>query len=164
MLFLLKQRIRKIKTIVFDFDGVMTDNTVIVDQFGNEAVIVSRADGLGITILRELGYSLLILSSEQNQVVSVRSAKLGVPCITASSCKGEALKNYMQKDGLLSKEIMYVGNDYNDISAFALAGCIVTPSDAHHCVKRLSNLRLKTPGGAGVVRELAEVMKKHSQQ
>ena len=156
-----KKKIQNVKTIIFDFDGVMTDNTVIVDQNGKESVTVSRADGLGIGILKKLGYTLLILSSEANSVVHVRANKLGIECIQGADNKGEILKDYAKKVEAQLNEIMYVGNDLNDIPAMEIVGLSVCPNDAHNCARKIADIVLKSRGGNGVVRELADILNKY---
>ena len=71
----------RIKMIILDFDGVMTDNRVIVMQDGNEAVTCSRSDGMGIQQILTEGVVALVLSTEANPVVQARCNKLGIPCI-----------------------------------------------------------------------------------
>ena len=90
-------RAKDIDLIVYDFDGVMTDNRVIVFQDGTEAVIVNRADGLGVECLRALKIPQLILSTETNAVVNARALKLGLEAIAASKDKKSALKNYCEQ-------------------------------------------------------------------
>ena len=157
----IKGKIQKIKIVVFDFDGVMTNNTVIVDQDGRESVIVSRADGLGIGLLKRLGYKLLILSSESNPVVQARANKLQIECIQGAGDKGEILKHYVNKNDASFAEIMYVGNDLNDICAMKIVGCSVCPRDSHLCAKKVADIVLNTSGGNGVVRELADILNKY---
>ena len=110
-----KKQLRQIKLAVFDFDGVMTDDTVYIDQFGHEMVRVSRADGLAINILKNRGVSLLILSSEINQVVEKRAEKLNIPVLHGMSDKVAALKQYVIDNGIDLQQTLYVGNDLNDI-------------------------------------------------
>ena len=71
---------KKIKLIVYDFDGVMTNNKVYIDQNGNEMVAVNRADGLAIAEIKKIGIEQIIISTEKNKVVSVRARKLDIPC------------------------------------------------------------------------------------
>jgi 3-deoxy-D-manno-octulosonate 8-phosphate phosphatase KdsC-like HAD superfamily phosphatase len=66
------RKMTKIKVIIFDFDGVLTDNRVLVFDDGHEAVLCNRTDGLFIGLLKERGYALFIVSKEQNPVVTVR--------------------------------------------------------------------------------------------
>jgi len=80
--------------IIYDFDGVMTDNKVYVDQNGNEMVQVNRADGLSIAEIKKLGIKQIIISTEKNPVVSVRARKLGIPCLQGIDSKKDALMDY----------------------------------------------------------------------
>ena len=77
----------KIKIICYDFDGVMTNNKVYVDQYGKEMVQVNRADGLGVEEIKKLGIEQIIISTEKNPVVSARASKLGIKCLQAINNK-----------------------------------------------------------------------------
>jgi len=70
-----------IKLIAYDFDGVMTDNKVYVDQNGKETVQVNRADGMGVSEIKKLGIEQIIISTEKNPVVSARAKKLDIYCL-----------------------------------------------------------------------------------
>ena len=89
--------LNNIKLIVYDFDGVMTDNRVIVREDGIESVIVSRADGMGVGIIMEMGIPQVILSSETNRIVSFRAKKLGIPVLQGVDDKKTALLNYCKE-------------------------------------------------------------------
>ncbi len=109
-----------LKSIIFDFDGVLTDNRVFCDSNGNEFVACSRADGLAFDILKKLEFKLIILSTEKNPVVSARAKKLGVQVIQgASNKKDELIK--MEREGTISLGLsMFVGNDLNDYRAMEI--------------------------------------------
>ena len=153
----IKQKFTKIKLIVYDFDGVMTDNTVIVDQNGVEAVRVSRADSYAIGLFKERGIPQLILSTEPNKIVSVRAKKLGIPVIQDCRYKEQALVKYCKRKKIGLKNVLYVGNDMNDMKAMMRVGIKVCPFDAHPAIKRISDIVTKTKGGNGVIRELADI-------
>ncbi len=148
--------------IVFDFDGVMTDNRVLVFQDGTEAVWCSRSDGLGVSMLREAKIPMVILSTEKNPVVTARAKKLRMPVLQGKSDKSRELLKYSRHLRVSLSEIMYVGNDLNDLAAMKIVGWPVCPSDAHSQIKRISKIVLKAKGGDGVVREIAEVILKIS--
>lgn len=150
----------KIKVIISDFDGVMTDNRVLVDEMGKEAVFVNRADGQAIHMLRSMGMDLVILSTERNSVVKKRAEKLNVVCIHGISDKAAYLRQYCEQEKLSAQEIAYVGNDENDYEAMQLAGLKIVPSDAFEKVKGIADYVTETKGGYGVIREIAELMKK----
>ena len=153
-----KKAIKSIELIVFDFDGVMTDNTVYLDQNGVESVRVSRADGYGIQILKNLGYRILILSSERNPVVTARANKLNIDVIQGCKDKVTSLNEFLRKNRLLLDNTLYVGNDMNDFKVMKSVGLCAAPKDAHIKVRMISDIRLKTSGGYGVARELADLL------
>ena len=139
--------------IVYDFDGVMTDNKVYVDQDGREMVQVNRADGLGISILKKLGIAQIILSTEANPVVYARARKLGIPCLQGIGDKAKALRDFCKENKYDLESVGYVGNDINDLEAMQLASASFCPADAHRDIIKISTHVLKTKGGDGVVRE-----------
>jgi 3-deoxy-D-manno-octulosonate 8-phosphate phosphatase (KDO 8-P phosphatase) len=146
--------INSIKLLVYDFDGVMTDNKVYVDQNGNEMVQVSRADGLGIAEIRKLGIQQMILSTETNPVVSARAEKLDLFCLQGIDNKAQALINYCKNHHLGLGDVAYVGNDINDLEVMKLVGTTICPADAYVNIKEISQYILESKGGDGVAREI----------
>lgn len=144
-----------IRLIVSDFDGVMTDNRVLLSEDGKESVYVSRADGQGVHMLRELGIDLIILSTETNRIVKMRADKLKVDCIQGVSDKARCLTDYCRKRGIPLKNVAYIGNDRNDYEAMKLAGTRIVPQDAYEEVKNISDYVTRASGGYGVIREVA---------
>ena len=140
--------------IVYDFDGVMTDNKVYVDQNGNEMVQVNRADGLGVSEIKKLGIEQIIISTEQNPVVSARAKKLDIPCLQGIENKKDALVSYYRENNITLDKVAYVGNDINDMEVMKIAGYSFCPADAHDSIKDISDYVLNTKGGDGVIREL----------
>jgi 3-deoxy-D-manno-octulosonate 8-phosphate phosphatase (KDO 8-P phosphatase) len=141
---------------VFDFDGVLTDNIVHIDNNGNEMVSCSRADGLAFDVLRKLDKPCQILSTENNTVVSARANKLGISVLQGVKNKEKSLRNLVMRRGYKLSNILYVGNDLNDYNSMRISGLSVCPADSHPKIKKISNFVLKTNGGKGVVRELLE--------
>ena len=146
----------KTDMLVFDFDGVLTDNLVHLDQNGKESVSCSRADGLAFDVLRKLDKPTFILSTENNPVVAMRAKKLKIPVVQGVDDKVEAIKKLVNKNNYNLKNILYVGNDLNDYLVMQLCGYTVCPADSHSKIKEISDVVLKTNGGNGVVRELLE--------
>jgi len=149
-----------LKLIIYDFDGVMTDNKVYVDQNGKEMVQVNRGDGLGASEIKKLGIQQMIISTEKNTVVSARARKLDIPCLQGIDNKKETLMDYCRKNNFDLKQVAYVGNDINDKDAMELAEIKYCPSDAHESIIAISDHVLKTKGGDGVVRELFDLILK----
>jgi len=152
----LSVRVRDIDLIVYDFDGVMTDNRVIIFQDGTEAVIVNRADGLGIDRFRSLGIPQLILSTETNPVVKARAAKLHLEVITSCKDKKIALENHCAQKGYDLNRVMYIGNDLNDLEVMKIVGFPIAPVDAHPKIKKIAKLITEAKGGEGVIKELSD--------
>ena len=153
---------KKIELIVMDFDGVFTDDFVSQDQTGKESVIFSRKDGLAIRILKEKGFQLLVLSSEKNQVVKMRAKKLGLDVKYGMENKLKFLKNYIVKYGYDKKNIIYIGNDINDLECMKYVGFSIAVSDATESVKSNSKIILVNKGGKGAIREMAEIILKNT--
>lgn len=151
-------RTSDIDLIVYDFDGVMTDNRVILFQDGTEAVIVNRADGLGVERLCASGIPQLILSTETNPVVKARAAKLGLEVIASCNDKKVALMNYCNQNDYDLQKVIYVGNDLNDMEVMKIVGFPMAPADACPEVKTVAKLITKVKGGEGVIRELSSAI------
>jgi N-acylneuraminate cytidylyltransferase len=147
-----------VDAMVTDFDGVHTDDTVLIGQDGAEFVTVSRSDGMGVARLRAAGIPVLILSTETNPVVSARARKLGVEVIQASADKAVALSAWAVDRGIPLDRVAYLGNDVNDLGCFEIVGWPVAVPDAHPLVLAAARVVLTAPGGAGAVRELAELV------
>jgi YrbI family 3-deoxy-D-manno-octulosonate 8-phosphate phosphatase len=150
---------KRVSAVVFDFDGVMTDNRVWVDEQGREQVVVNRSDGLGLARLRREGnIEILVLSTETNATVSARCRKLGIPFMQGLADKANALKNWMEERAMDPAQVIYVGNDINDLSCFPLVGFAFAPADAHPEVRRNADYVLKNQGGQGAVREICDLL------
>lgn len=150
--------------VVCDFDGVHTDDHVWVDEKGVESVRVSRSDGHGIKLLKDAGYTVLILSTEKNPVVAARAKKLGVEVIQGQDDKGSALASWLTDNNIDAARVAYLANDVNDIPALEQVGWPVVVTDAHPSVKLLARLVLRAEGGDGAVRELADLILDYGKQ
>lgn len=154
---------QKIALVVFDFDGVITDNRVWTDQDGRESVAASRSDSMKFAEMRAKGIGLLILSSEPNPVVEARARKIGVEAIHGIGMqdKGRVMREVLEKKKVKAENVVYVGNDLNDLPCFEIAGWSVAVADAVPEVLRAADFVLKKPGGHGAVRELCEIILKN---
>ncbi|MDP0562410.1 MAG: HAD hydrolase family protein [Candidatus Endonucleobacter sp. (ex Gigantidas childressi)] len=155
-LFDFKMNIDDIDVFVFDFDGVLTNNLVYLNQDGVESVVCSRADGLAFDVLRKLGKPAFILSTEVNVVVSARAKKLKIEVLQGSKDKVNSLKEMLKNKGFNKEKVLFVGNDVNDYQVIEFCGYSACPSDSHSKIKEISDIVLNTNGGSGIVRELLE--------
>jgi YrbI family 3-deoxy-D-manno-octulosonate 8-phosphate phosphatase len=147
-----------LQALIMDFDGVHTDDRVLVDQDGREAVVCNRRDGLGLEQLRKTGLPMLVLSKEQNPVVQARCKKLGLPCLSGIDAKLPALERWCAEHSVSLAHTVYVGNDVNDSECLAAVGCGVAVADAHPEAKRRARFVLERAGGQGALRELCELI------
>jgi YrbI family 3-deoxy-D-manno-octulosonate 8-phosphate phosphatase len=147
-----------IDLIVFDFDGVFTDNRVWVDETGRESVAAYRSDSLILNHMRTAGFDMVVLSTEVNPVVTSRCKKMRLPVVQGVEDKASVLKQLISERGISSANVVYVGNDINDVPCFPLVGCAVVVADALPAAIRQADLVLSKPGGHGAVRELCDLL------
>ncbi len=152
----IKKSVFALKLVFFDFDGVFTNNQVIVSEKGNESIICNRSDGLGLRRMESVAVIPIIISSETNPVVSVRAKKLCVECIQDCEDKLVILKDQLEKRNVSLREIAYIGNDINDEACLKVVGLPIVVADAFEEVKPLARLILSKKGGEGAVREFCD--------
>jgi N-acylneuraminate cytidylyltransferase len=155
-----RARPEKIELILLDFDGVVTDNRVWTDQDGKETVAAYRSDSILIKDLREKGIEIMILSSEVNSVVAARAKKMGVEVVHGMGLqdKGRVMREILEKKNIPAENVVFVGNDLNDLSCFEIAGWSVAVADAFPEVIQAADFVLSKRGGHGAVRELCELI------
>lgn len=147
---------RSVRLVVFDFDGVFTDNTVLTDAAGNEWVRSWRGDGLGLEKLRRAGIPAWVLSTEAHGVVGSRCQKLGIPYRQGLADKQAELESLAAELGVPLVAVAYVGNDVNDAGCLRVVGVPIVVQDAHPDVLPLARFHTRTAGGLGAVREVCE--------
>ena len=152
----------RIQWLVLDFDGVLTNNKVLVNQNGQESVLCNRSDGLGLQFLKKLGFKILVISKEKNPVVQVRCDKLGIPCIHGCDNKLPTLVEIAKENNLNRQDIAYVGNDINDLECLQWAGISIAVSDALPPVKAVAQYITKAKGGNGAVREVCDLLSQYA--
>jgi len=151
----------RIELVVFDFDGVFTDNKVYTDQDGIETVACDRRDGLGITMMREAGVPMFVVSKERNPVILARTSKLKLDALSGCDDKGQFLKEYFAEHGIDPGNVVYMGNDLNDMEPMRLVGCPAAPADAHPDILAIARVVVPNRGGDGAVRALCEMILGH---
>jgi YrbI family 3-deoxy-D-manno-octulosonate 8-phosphate phosphatase len=147
-----------VRLLVLDFDGVLTDNRVWVNQDGGEMVVANRSDSLGIRQLRQAGVETVVISLETNPVVAARCRKMNVPYIQGESDKAAAVDRLLKERNIDASEVIYLGNDVNDLPCFPLVGWAVAVADAMPEVLRQADFVLTRPGGHAAVRELCDML------
>jgi N-acylneuraminate cytidylyltransferase len=147
-----------IDALVLDFDGVFTDNKVIVFEDGREAVICDRGDGWGLAQLKKLSIPTLVISTEENPVVNARCKKLGIPYLQGVREKLTALTSWLKTNKMDISRVVYLGNDVNDLSCIRAVGCGIGVHNSHPQILAAAKIVLSVPGGQGAIRELAELI------
>ena len=154
----LVERIRRVRVVAFDFDGVFTDNAVYVFEDGREAVRCSRSDGLGLRRLEAVGVVPVIISTEANPVVTRRSKKLRIRCIQGVDDKVAAFAEILDEHGVGFDDAAFVGNDINDIECMQRVALPISVGDAYPELDRIARYRTRRRGGEGAVREVCELI------
>jgi len=155
----LQPLLRRLRLVVFDFDGVFTDNRVWVNENGEEMLAFSRSDGLGLRRLDEVAVDYLIVSTEPNPIVGARARKLAAACIQGIDDKLTVVRSESERRGIALDDVAYVGNDINDADCLRAVGLPIVPADAWPEVRPLARWVLERPGGAGCVREVCDAVR-----
>lgn len=160
----IRERMKGLKLIIYDFDGVMTDNRVIVSQDGMESVVVHRGDGYGVSQIKKLSIDQVIISTETNPVVERRAEKLKIDIIHGVSDKKSTVMKYCQEKGYAPEEVMFIGNDLNDYDAMMTVGIKGAPADAEEEILAIADWVSQVKGGHGVIRELYRILQTDMEQ
>jgi YrbI family 3-deoxy-D-manno-octulosonate 8-phosphate phosphatase len=148
----------EIELVVFDFDGVFTDNRVWTNEHGEESVACWRGDALGLRRLEDVGVDHFVLSMEVNAAVGARAQKIRAACIQGVDDKPPVLRDEAARRGISLERTAYVGNDVNDAGCLEIVGLPVVPADAWPDVVPLAELVLERRGGHGCVREFCDAV------
>lgn len=153
----IKEIIKRIRLIAFDFDGVFTDNMVYVLEDGSESVRCFRSDGIGLQKLKNLGIETVIISTEANPVVSARAQKLKIQCIQDCQNKHAVLEELAREKGFSLSQVAFVGNDINDLPCLKCVALPIVVQDAYRDVVPTALFQTRRPGGQGAVREICDL-------
>jgi 3-deoxy-D-manno-octulosonate 8-phosphate phosphatase (KDO 8-P phosphatase) len=146
-----------IRAFVLDVDGVLTDGTFFWGPNGEEWKRFSFSDVMGISRARRAGYLFALISGEDSPLVDRLAAKLEIRDVF-KNCKDKAaaLRQFAESRSLPLSEVVFMGNDVNDLGAMAIAGTSAAPADAEACAKSAATFVMERRGGAGAVREFIE--------
>ena len=157
----LAKKIRPIKLLLFDVDGVLTDGAIFMDEEGRETKRFDVKDGAGIKMAQWCGLEVALLSGRASNVTARRAEELGIKRIVQGALnKGPALEDVLQEAGVAAEEAAYMGDDLLDLPCFGRVGVTACPSDAHPLARREADYVCRRPGGLGAAREWIEVVLK----
>lgn len=158
---LLSLKLKKIKILIMDVDGTLTDGRVYYSASGEAMKRFSIRDGMGVELLRRAGIDVGIITSETSQIVVKRAEKLKIiHLIMGSRNKKKDLENIAKKLNLALEEIAYIGDDVNDFQPLQIAGVSACPVDSAESVINIVDYRCNARGGDGAVREFIELILK----
>lgn len=154
----LAEKIKNLKLIATDFDGVWTDGKVYFSQTGEETVLCSRKDTLRIREVKEAGIKLVVISKEESPVVAARCRKMGVECLQGVDNKLFLLKELLGRDGIKPEAAAYVGDDINDLECLRFVGFPITVADACSDCKKTAVYVTSRNGGDHAMREIFDLI------
>lgn len=149
-----------LKLLVLDVDGTLTDGKVYITDQGHEFKQFDVRDGLAIGILLKAGIEIAILSHAKTPaIVLKRAAMLGISRVyVGQEPKADILRKWIYDLQITPENVLFMGDDINDLDAFMLAGYTACPADASNIIKSRSSFVLSKNGGQGAFRELAELL------
>ncbi len=154
----LSLKLKKIKLLALDFDGVFTDGKVYLNQDGIETVVCSRRDSLGLNRLKKLGIKLAVISMEPNPIVAKRCEKLKIEMLYSPEGKGELLKQLVNREKLSPNEVGYMGDDLNDLDCLKYAGAAFTVADGAFPCLKTADYVTKRKSGDHALREVCDLI------
>lgn len=153
------ERARRIKLLLLDCDGVLTDGRIIMLPAGDETKVFDVKDGHAIVMLHRAGIKSGIISGRQSSIVRARAKELGIAHVHEMAwVKTEAYETILAEENLTNEEVCYVGDDVVDIPLLRRAGLAVAVADAVADVKPFAHLVTTRAGGRGAVREVIELI------
>ncbi|MCF0203243.1 MAG: HAD-IIIA family hydrolase [Bacteroidaceae bacterium] len=149
--------LRKIKSVIFDVDGVLSTNTIPMDNEGNPIRTVNIKDGYALQLAVKCGLKIAIITGARVESVRKRYEGLGIQDVyIACSRKIQTYEDYKRKYSLTDEDIMYVGDDIPDYEIMKLCGCPCCPADAAQEITAISTYVSPYKGGCGVGRDVLE--------
>ncbi len=156
---MLENKLKKIKLLLLDVDGVLTDGSIIYNDSGEEIKVFNVKDGLGIRLLIEAGIQVCIITGRKSDALQHRCKNLGIDHIFQGvRDKGSLLDLIFKQTGAPSDETAFIGDDLLDLSIMNLVGTPIAVSDAHDSVIKKALIVTTAKGGKGAVREISEAI------
>jgi len=155
----LLERAARVRMLVLDVDGVLTDGNLYFDNSGNELKAFSTRDGFGMRCLQRHGIELALITGRQSQIVERRAGQLGISHVyQGRNDKSKAFRELLGATGFEAQDVCYAGDDWIDLPVLGRVGFSVTVADADDVVKRRVHWVTSRPGGGGAVREICDLI------
>ena len=152
-------KLKKIKLVISDVDGVLTDGSMYYSSKGEELKKFNTRDGMGVELLLEKNIPTVLISKEKSKIVTSRAKKIRVSLTKIGIIKKEnELSKICTKFNVKPNEVAYIGYDVNDKEIMKLVGFSAAPKDAIFSIKKIANYTCLKKGGEGAFRELADII------
>jgi 3-deoxy-D-manno-octulosonate 8-phosphate phosphatase (KDO 8-P phosphatase) len=153
------EKARRIRLLIFDVDGVLTDGSLFIGDDGQEYKAFNSRDGHGIKMLMGYGIEVAIITGRTSNVVEHRVKNLGITHVyQGQQDKLHAYRDLSEKLGIAHEEIAYVGDDVVDLPVMRRVGLAIAVQDAHSLVRKHSHWQTPSPGGRGAARDVCEML------
>jgi len=157
---MIEERAKKIKLLILDVDGVLTDGRIVYDNFGDELKFFNVNDGLGVYLLRKAGIKTVIITAKKTRAVLKRAKDMRVAAVYSNHYKLKIYQKVLKKFKVKNEEVCFMGDDLLDLPLIKRAGFAVAPPNAMKQVKNSAHYITQRHGGKGAVRELTEIILK----
>lgn len=155
----LREKAKKIKLLLLDVDGVLTDGSIILDNQGNELKAFHVRDGHGIKLAQRAGVVIGVITGRKSDVVNIRCRELGITEVNQGAHDKIAVyEEVLRRHGLADESAAFVGDDIVDAGIFRRVGLAITVADADPAIVPLAHMRTKAAGGRGAVREVTDFL------
>lgn len=157
----LLEKAKKIKLLLLDVDGVLTDGRIVYDSQGRDTKFFDVHDGLGVCLLKKAGISTILITAKGSAAIKPRARDMGVEAVYANiSPKSAALEKILKKYRVTSDEVCFVGDDLLDLGIMQKVGFAIAVFNASPELKKIASYITLREGGHGAVREVAELILK----
>ncbi|MCI0400327.1 MAG: 3-deoxy-manno-octulosonate-8-phosphatase KdsC [Gammaproteobacteria bacterium] len=155
----IRERAARIRLVVFDVDGVLTDGSLILGDNGTEHKVFHARDGHGMAMLLESGVQIAVISGRSSEAVADRMGSLGIKYVYQGQAdKLQTFVTLLQQLKLDADQVAYVGDDVMDLPIMARVGLAITVADGHELVANHADWTTDSPGGRGAAREVCELI------
>ena len=154
-----ESKVKKVKLVITDVDGVLTDGGMYYTKDGDIMKRFHARDGMGVTLLKNVGIPTIILTKEKTEMVSKWSKKMKIlELLDGVKNKEQELVKICEKNNLVPQEIAYIGDDVNDLKILEQVGLSATPNDGIDLVKEICDYVCQNDGGYGAFREFVDLV------
>jgi len=157
---MIEERAKKIKLLILDVDGVLTDGRIIYDNFGDEIKCFNVYDGFGMTLLHRAGIKSVIITAKKTRIVKRRAKDMHVAKVYSNYEKLKVYEKVIKRFRVKDEETCFIGDDLIDLPVLKRAGLSIAPPEAMEEVKNICHYITKKSGGRGAVREVIEIILK----